>query len=97
MRSLTRRREGGGTSLQPYPLPGEILLSRGPDGTTTRERDEGRDGGPGGRRGLSTSSQRETSVNMRGRRREGDVGDSSLFHANIKEDSQKYHQPTSAL
>ena len=41
---------GGGTSLQPYPLPEEILLSRGLDGTTTREQDEGRDGGPGGRR-----------------------------------------------
>ena len=87
MMSLTGWRGGGGTSLQPYPLPEEILLSRGLGGTPTRERDEGRDGGPGGRpgggRGLSTSSQRETSVNMRGRRREGDVGDSSLFHANI--------------
>ena len=48
MMSLTGWRGGGGTSLQPYPLPEEILLSRGPDGTTTRERDEGRDGGPGG-------------------------------------------------
>ena len=42
------KRGGGGTSLQPYPLPEEILLPRGLDGTTTRGRDEGRDGGPGG-------------------------------------------------
>ena len=46
--SLTGWRGGERTSRQPYPLPEEILLSRGPDDTTTRERDEERDRGPGG-------------------------------------------------
>ena len=43
---------------------------KGPHGRGDRER-----------RGLSTSSQRARGVNMRRRRREGDEGDSSLFHA----------------
>ena len=100
MNDVIDRMERGGTCLQPDPLPEDILLSKDPDGTTTRERDEGKDRGPGEggearplhllpvkeeRRGEvfkrelaeepqkidleslpETSSQRETSVNMRG-------------------------------
>ena len=100
MNDVIDRMERGGTCLQPDPLPEDILLSKDPDGTTTRERDEDKDRGPGEggearplhllpvkeeRRGEvfkrklaeepqkidleslpETSSQRETSVNMRG-------------------------------
>ena len=73
--------------------PGASTGRRQGSGTKGRTKDRGEVEG----RGLSTSSQRETIVNMRGREGEGDVGDSSLFHANIMEDNQKYHQPTSTF
>ena len=47
MNDVIDRMERGGTCLQPDPLPEDILLSKDPDGTTTQERDEGKDRGPG--------------------------------------------------
>ena len=87
---VERGRKGGGrvgevqaSSPTPYQrrscYPGASTGRR--QGSRTKGGTEGR--GEGERRVLSTSSQRETSVNMRRRRREGDVGDSSPFHANI--------------
>ena len=97
IRTETEKKRGGegeevqASSPTPYQrrscYPGAPTGRR--QGSGTKGETEGR--GDGERRGLSTSSQRETSVNMRGRRREGDVGDSSLFHANRMAPQAKHY------
>ena len=67
--------KGGSTSLQPYPLTEEILKSKGPDGTTTKERDDGTDGGPGGREEARSLHH----LPARMLRREGYVDDPAPF------------------